>query len=71
MLRHPRNLGIKMIQITSEKVKSGEISMEDAQDSVKEQLLGVKSAEGKRKIQKILTLAKTVAYMWLTVKATF
>ncbi|WP_374702538.1 hypothetical protein [Bacillus sp. M6-12] len=45
--------------------------MEDAQDSVKEQLLGVKSAEGKRKIQKILTLAKTVAYMWLTVKATF
>ncbi|PLS16460.1 hypothetical protein CVD28_15330 [Bacillus sp. M6-12] len=60
-----------MIQITSEKVKSGEISMEDAQDSVKEQLLGVKSAEGKRKIQKILTLAKTVAYMWLTVKATF
>lgn len=57
-LKNDVRLSLKMIEIANQKVKSGEMSLEEAQEQVRESLIGQKDKEGKRKISKDIDIGE-------------
>lgn len=57
-LKNDVQFSLKMIALANKKVESGELSLEEAQDSVKEELLGKIDKEGKRPITKDIDIGK-------------
>lgn len=57
-LKNDVRLVIGMIDMMSQEVKAGHIKLEDAQEKVKEEILGKKDASGKRPINKRFDLGK-------------
>lgn len=58
-LKNDVRLVISMIDVLAKEVKAGHIPLEDAQESVKQQILGPKNSEGKRPISKRFDLGKS------------
>lgn len=57
-LKNDVNFALKMINIAQEKVESGELTLEEAQEAVKVQLLGEKGKDGKRSITKDIDIGE-------------
>jgi methyl-accepting chemotaxis protein len=63
-LKNDVRLVIAMIDALNQQVKAGKLSLEDAQEMVKQQILGKKNAEGKRPINKKFDLGEN-GYMYV------
>lgn len=57
-LKNNVRMAINMIEVANQQVKSGKLSLVEAQEMVKQRLLGEKNAEGKREINKDIDLGK-------------
>ncbi|MFT9846350.1 methyl-accepting chemotaxis protein [Aneurinibacillus sp. REN35] len=57
-LKNNVRMAINMIEVANQQVKSGKLSLTEAQEMVKQRLLGKKNAEGKREINKDIDLGK-------------
>lgn len=57
-LKNDVKLSLKVIEIANQKVKSGELSLSEAQEQVRETLIGQKNNEGKRKITKDIDIGE-------------
>jgi methyl-accepting chemotaxis protein len=57
-LKNDVRLVISMIDVLAKEVQTGHLKLEDAQESVKQQILGPKNSEGKRPISKRFDLGK-------------
>lgn len=56
-------MAIGMIQLVNEEVENGTLTLEEAQETIREELLGEKNSDGKRSINKNYTVGDT-GYIW-------
>ncbi|WP_438824838.1 methyl-accepting chemotaxis protein [Bacillus sp. JJ722] len=63
-LKNDVNFALKMIALSNLKVESGELTLEEAQEQVKQQLVGKKDSKGKRTITKDIDIGE-YGYMYV------